>query len=160
MIIDTYMAFQIVKKLVTPFTDMAAFARGLIDENGNFLRRRQEFNADDRKALGYVDVMVINLKKLIAKIPGGATRIGTIAAALMLLKSDPKLKRIKEDLDVNDLFEMEQEFYALVEELGGGINSVAGIAGLPPDQPPVSPTAANKYKKKNKLKPFSTMLRR
>ena len=49
MIIDTYMAFQIVKKLVTPFTDMAAFARGLIDEKGNFLRRRQEFNADDRK---------------------------------------------------------------------------------------------------------------
>ncbi|CAB5221481.1 hypothetical protein UFOVP245_166 [uncultured Caudovirales phage] len=160
MIIDTYMAFQIVKKLVTPFTDMPAYARGLIDDKGNFLRRRQEFNAEDRKALGYVDVMVINLKKLIAKIPGGATRIGTIAAALMLLRSDPKLKKIKEDLDVNDIFEMEQEFYALVEELGGVVNSTTGIAGLPPDMPPISANAANKYKKKNKLKPFSTMLRR
>ena len=151
-----YMAFSIIRKLVTPFEKMPAFYRGLIDDQGNFLRARKDFNVEDKKALGYIDVMVINLKKLIAKIPGGSTRIGTIAAALYLLRSDPK-KRLKEEVDADELFALESEFMTLYEEVA--VNSTQGLAGLPPDQPKISRAAANKYKKKNKALQLA-MLRR
>jgi len=153
MIVDTVLTYQFIKKLTTPFDQWPAYKLGLIDAKGNFLKDRTRFNSQEKNALGLFDIMIVNLKKLIALIPGGASRMGTVAATLLLLRSKP----IKEDIDTNEL---EKEFFEIYNTLledgaaapvnSAGSGDVAGI-GQPPGSlkgfPPVS--INNKYKKKN-----------
>jgi hypothetical protein len=99
------------------------------------------------------------LKRLIAKVPLGKTRIATIAAALMLLRSKPTAKKVQEDY-VDELFNLEEELLKTMKEVesvmedGAATNSVASgsISGLgsPPDVVVVPKKAAERYKKKNK----------
>jgi hypothetical protein len=152
MLVDAYLAFQFIKKLVTPFEDMPAFKLGLIDKEGNFLRQRKYFSPEDKKALGYFDVLVINLKKLISKFPGGASKIATVAAALMLLRSDPLRKRVMEsadDLDMPWLAEEHNKFISALSEDMAPVNVTAGIAGLTPDSLKIPEKARKKYKAAN-----------
>jgi hypothetical protein len=159
MLVDAYLTYQFIKKLVTPFNKMKAFELGLIDENGNFLRRRIDFTPEDKRALGLFDVLIINLKKLIAKLPAGSTRLGTIAAAMYLLKSDPK-RRLKEETINDELFQLEKSFNQILEEVkmaineeGEGVpaNNISGgfIKGTSPNDLKVPPAARKKYVKTN-----------
>lgn len=156
MIVDTFLVYQFIKKLITPFDKMPAYDRGLIDDKGNFLRDRKYFSPDDKKALGFFDTMVINLKKLIAKVPGGSTRIATMAAALLLLRTAP-IKKMNEETFINGMFGLEDQLKTTMEELRlaelaedhAPINTVAGIAGLTPDTLGVPVKAARKYKRRN-----------
>ena len=153
MIVDTILVYQFIKKLITPFDQMKAFERGLIDEKGNFLKKRKYFSPEDKQVLGLFDVMVINLKKLIAKVPGGGTKIATIAAALLLLRSDPK--KLKEETITDELFNLEEEFNITIRELqliedgSAAVNSTAGVAGLSANSIGVPRSAANRYKNNN-----------
>ena len=96
--------------------------------------------------------MVINLKKLIAKVPFGKTRIATLAAAMLLLRSTP----LKEDVMTDTLFSLEEDFnntmseLELLEDASAPVNAIAGVAGLLPDSIGVSGSAAQRYKDKNK----------
>ena len=165
MVVDAYLVYSFIRRLVTPFEKYPAYTAGLIDKNGNFLKSRNMFTPDERKALPMFDIMIINLKKLIAKFPLGKTRLATIAAALMLLRSkpNPNVKKIKEDYE-NELFTLEEDLIRTMEEVesimedgvGAGVaaNSVGagGIAGLTgqTNDVIVPNKAAQKYKKKNK----------
>lgn len=151
-IFDAVLTYQFIKKLTTPFNKMKAYQLGLIDDKGNFLKDRSEFRVDERNALGLFDVMIINLKKLIAKVPGGASRMGTVAATLFLLRSKP----IREDISFDDLNKfVEEEFNRIYSEIsalsedGAPVNATTGIAGLTPNTLGVPVKAAQKYKKKN-----------
>ena len=154
MIVDAVLTYQFIKKLITPFNKMPAYALHLIDENGNFLKSRNNYTSQEKKALGLFDIMVINLKKLIAKVPFGKTRIATLAAAMMLLRSTP----LKEDVMTDTLFSLEEDFnktleeLELMEDMGAGDVAGTGDTRLPADQrePGVSRSAAMKYKGKNK----------
>jgi len=130
MIVDAILTYQFIKKLITPFNKMPAYALQLIDENGNFLKRRNNYTSQEKKALGLFDIMVINLKKLIAKVPFGKTRIATLAAAMLLLRSTP----LKEDVMTDTLFSLEEDFNNTMNELelledAGPTNVVGNIAG-------------------------------
>lgn len=155
------LAYQFIKKLTTPYIQMPAYKFNLIDERGNFLKSRNKMTTQEKNILGYFDVMIINLKKWIALIPGGASRLGTIAAAMLLLRTKTIHESVEpEDIDIEAL---EEEFFSLVEQLqlmedgaaavnSAGSGDVAGIgvpAGSAKGFPPVSRTAANKYKKAN-----------
>ena len=157
-VFDTVLTYQFIKKLTTPFNQMPAYQYGLIDDKGNFLKNRVKFTPDEKRILGLFDIMVINLKKLIAKIPGGSTRLGTAAAALFLLRSTP----LREDISYEELDKLvENEFnkiYNMINEDGAPVNAagsgdIAGL-GVPAGSfkgfPPVSPAASKKYKSKNK----------
>lgn len=77
------------KKLVTPFEKTKAFELGIIDKDGKNLIPRENFTSlEQRRAYTKFDVLVFNLKKLIAKVPGGKNKLATFAAALWLLKED------------------------------------------------------------------------
>lgn len=155
-VFDAVLTYQFIRKLTMPFNKMPAYKINLIDDKGNFLKPRNKMTPEEKRVLGIFDVMIINLKKWIAKVPGGGSRLGTIAATMLLLKS----KAINEDTNFDN---MEKEFFDLVEELKlmedgiGAVNSVGSgdIAGLgvPAGSykgfPPVSPAAAAKYKKAN-----------
>lgn len=150
--VDTFMVYQFIKKLITPFDQMRAFELGLINDKGEFTRDRKYFSPEDKKALTLFDVMIINLKKLIAKVPGGSTRIGSITAALLLLRSNPK--KMNEEATIDDIFELEEQFYELYPQVAElvedtPINVTAGIAGLTPDSLKVPEKARKKYKEKN-----------
>jgi hypothetical protein len=154
MVVNAFLVYQFIKRLVTPFNKMPAYEAGLIDADGNFLKNRNSFNAEEKKKLQRFDVMIINLKKLIAKVPFGKTRIATIAAALYLIRSKPG-KNVNEELVLDDT-SLEEGFNNIMKEVEKiyedgtpAVNSTAGIAGLTPDTLGVPVAAAKRYKKKN-----------
>jgi len=154
MVVDAFLVYNFIKRLVTPFNKMPAYEAGLIDERGNFLKDRRKFTTDEKKKLQLFDVMIINLKKLIEKVPLGKTRIATIAAALYLLRSKPT-KNVNEELYIED-YNLEENLYKIMEEVEAiledgtpPINATAGIAGLTPDTLGVPLPAARRYKKRN-----------
>ena len=84
--VDLYMLYSFIRRLSTPFTDWKMFHVGLIDEDGNFLVPKDKRTPEQEDCFSYFDLLILNLKKIIAKVPGGSTRIATFAAALFLLR--------------------------------------------------------------------------
>jgi hypothetical protein len=151
--VDLFTTYQFVKRLVTPFNKWKAFNLGIIDAEGNQLLHRGDFKSQaERDAFGYLDILAMNLKKLLAKLPGGDKTIATYAAALLLLKEYPKVQKEDADLITNldAIFESYMEEAALFEDAptnsaGGGAIAAIGIG--PQGEPPVS--SKSRYKKKN-----------
>jgi hypothetical protein len=147
MVVDTVLTYQFIKKLTTPFNQLPAYRLHLIDEKGNFLKARNQFTNQEKNACGLFDVMIINLKKLIARIPGGGSRLGTVAATLILLNAKP----IRESIEDMDLEEEFNRYYNLVKKMDEEgevpVNSVANAPELMSKNPPVPPN--NKYKQNN-----------
>lgn len=153
--VDLFTTYQFIKRLVTPFEKWKAYHLGIIDSQGHQLRTREQFKTQaERDAFGYLDLLALNLKKLLAKLPGGDKTIATYAAALLLLKEYPKVH--KEDAELIDNLESLFESYiaevgAVIEEdapvnnVGGG--NIAGAGVGPKGAPPVS--NKNKYKRDN-----------
>lgn len=96
--LNLYALYSIIKRLVTPFENTTAYKLGIIDKDGN--RTNEPLDTPDkRKAYTAFDVFVFNMKKLLAKVPGGSSRIATYSAALYLLKESSK----NEDAPVNSM---------------------------------------------------------
>ena len=143
---DIYMIYQFIKKLVTPFTEMPAYRAGIIDNQGRFLKQRSQFTDADQRACTYFDILVINLKRLIGKLPGGKSQLASYAAALLLTRTYESYQKNPTDT----LFNIEEEFnktLAEVESLqeDAPMNSTAVI----PDKTVVSRRAARRYKLAN-----------
>lgn len=147
--------YVILRKLVTPFIQMPAFRAGVIDENGNFLVSRQDMTQQQIEACSLLDVMVINLKRLIGKLPGGRTQLASFAAALFLIR---QAKTVTEENYVNILFTLEEDFMNEVEQLmedaptmSASVGHIAGIGAKDPFDVGVSKKAQMKYKMKNAM---------
>lgn len=155
-VIDLFTTYAFIKRIVTPFKKWKAFKLGIIDEKGGQLKHRKDLKTlEEKDAFGFLDVLALNLKKLLAKVPGGQSTLGTYAAALLLLKEYPKVQKEDESL-IDDLPELFEELLSgaetLLEQEGGptvsaGGGAIAGIGVGPQGEPPVSPKS--KYKKKN-----------
>lgn len=110
--VDLYTTYHFVKRLVTPFNKWDAYKLGIIDENGQQLKHRADLKTDKEKAAyGFSDLLAANLKRLLAKVPGGDKTISTYAAALLLLKEYPKVQ--KEDMSlIDELPELLEKYMA------------------------------------------------
>jgi hypothetical protein len=85
--LDLYLVYQFVRRLATPFKDWEAFKLGIIDERGNVLKKRKSLaTREEKNAFGIYDLMILNIKKLIEKVPGGQTRLASYMAALYLIR--------------------------------------------------------------------------
>lgn len=121
MVIDIFMLYQFVRRLATPFEEWEAYEEGIIDEKGNIiLPKSQRRTLAQKKAFTKFDLLVLNLKKLLGKLPGGQTKLASYAAALWLIKEEKYqtgsfLSENEEDM-IN-----EEEFkdYVLYEVLTG-----------------------------------------
>ena len=103
--IDSLIVFRFLKLLVTPFDETKAYELGIIDENGKNLRKSSKLNTEEeRESYTILHRLVFNIKKLIEKVPGGKTKLGSYAAALFLIKEHLKDKIEDEEL-------LEKEFY-------------------------------------------------
>jgi len=89
---DLVYTFRFLRLLTTKFEDTEAFKLGIIDKDGKRLKSYDLNNMDNRS--NYKEYytpfhrLVFNIKKLLAKAPGGDTRLASYAAALYLLKEN------------------------------------------------------------------------
>jgi hypothetical protein len=156
--VDLLLTYKFLKNLVTPFNKWPAYKLGIIDKDGNILKRKRDrLKQEEKSALGYFDIVTLNLKKLLGKLPGGKSAIATYAAAYLLLKEYPKKDSIPEwyeptENDVKIMLEQAvEEVQEILAEEGVSVptNSVGGVAGFTKDDLKVSPQSASKYKKSN-----------
>jgi len=96
---DLTYSFRFLTLLVTPFEETNAFKLGIIDENGKRNKNVPLTTSEMKSVYTSFHKLVFNIKKLLAKFPGGSSRIASYAAALYLLKdnynfSDKKLQSI------------------------------------------------------------------
>lgn len=106
-IVDTIIIFRILKKLTTPWEKTAAYKTGLIDKKGKILVKKKDRTKEQKKAFTLLDRLVFNLKRLLGKVPGGQTQIGSYVAALALIKEYVEQESNKETATV--LFEKMEE---------------------------------------------------
>lgn len=118
---DLVYTFRFLKLLVTSFENTEAYKLGLINDKGKRLRRPE--TSDEKSAYTPFHKLVFNIKKLIAKAPGGSTKIASYAAALFLLKekfsiSDKQLKEAIEyaGLDPLDFLAENTQWFVLEDK--------------------------------------------
>jgi hypothetical protein len=170
MIVDLFLVYQFIRRLATPFENWPAYEAGVIDKNGNILKGKKERNArSERESFGIFDLMILKLKKLLANVPGGSSRLASYAAALWLIKewkhfSDESLlnENVSESVlnESLDLFFSTYCYYTGLEEdvkekmieeptVNVGSGNIAGLGVGPQGEPGLTPSQMKKYKKKN-----------
>ena len=149
--VDYFLVYRFIRALTTPFNKTKAFELGIIDAEGNFLKKFKQLKTrEEKESFGAYERMVWNLKKLIEKVPViGKALTSWAGMAYLLLKENSSegvfdtikrtcfLRHVWEDLDV------------LVEAGVPTVNTSGNFAGLPPDEPPVSKKNQKKHVKKN-----------
>jgi len=86
-VVNNIIAYKVLYMLVTPFKDTDAYKLGIIDENGKNLIKPSKFTEYKQKeAYSYLHRLVFNMKRLLAKLPGGDNKLKSIIAALYLIK--------------------------------------------------------------------------
>ena len=152
-LINIATAIYFLKKLNTPFTSTEAYRLHLIDANGK--RTHVPIVTPQQKAAwSYFDIMVNNLKKIIALAPGGNSKLARIAASLLLLK--------EEQIDLENEKLLETMFYETYDRVvnhkitedgepvnNAGSGNIAGIGVGPQGEPGIRPKQMNKYKRAN-----------
>jgi len=105
---DLAFTFRFIRMLVLDWKSWDAFKLGIIDEEGK--RNRNVALDTDEKKSAYTPFirLAANTKRLLGKIPGGSSKLGSFAAALFLIKeshniSDTQLKKILEEFGVDPL---------------------------------------------------------
>ena len=116
--IDLFVTYRFLKLLTTPFDKVDAYKFGIIDNQGNRIKKPNSTKpavelATSELANSYTILhkLAFNIKKIFAKVPGLRTKVGTYAAALFLLKDT-----FKESVDDPDMFE--KEFMKYLKEEG------------------------------------------
>tara|TARA_R110002072_G_scaffold220755_2_gene378032 strand:- start:512 stop:1354 length:843 start_codon:yes stop_codon:yes gene_type:complete len=84
--VDMLVAYKFIKILTTDFEDTNAFRLGVIDKDGNILKKRKDLRGDERTSYTIFHTLIWNLKKLMMKVPGLKSKLGSYASALFLLK--------------------------------------------------------------------------
>jgi hypothetical protein len=89
---DLAYTIRFVTLMATPFESMDAYKLGLIDKEGK--RVKSERLDTDEKKSAYTPFirLAVNLKRLVSNVPGGGTRLGSLASALYLIKENYKLQ--------------------------------------------------------------------
>jgi hypothetical protein len=154
--VDNLIAFRILYMLITPFDKTDAFKQGIIDKDGNALKKTKDLKTDAEKdSYTTLDKLVFSLKKLLNKVPGGKSQLASIVASYWLVKEAYTNKTtITQEILCSTIDLIESKGITLVEEEleiekflsmmeDGAIANIAGV-GTSTDQ------AAIRLNKKNK----------
>jgi hypothetical protein len=118
--VDLLIAYRVIKLLVTPFEKQEAFKQGIIDKDGNVLKKYNTLTATkDKQSYTILHRFVFNLKRILTRVGLGGT-FGSFAVALgLLLKEDKKYiqyKSLIESTVVQYLKETNQYDQLLMEQ--------------------------------------------
>ena len=95
--VDLFVTYRFLKLLVTPWHKQEAFKLGIIDKDGKALKKARDLGKEsERAAFTLLHRLVFNLKRIMMKIPGVRTQLGTYATALFLLKEHYKIENLPE----------------------------------------------------------------
>lgn len=170
-IVDNLIALRIVRMITQNFEDTEAFKLGIIDHQGNNLRKMSTLSTDqERNAYTYLNRLVFNMKKILNRLPGGENRMKSLVGALWLVKEyyesgsrttslmEERYKHIMRVLDNNvTLAEEEIIVNKVLSEDGMGVGAVGGA----PTNNTGGPVSVQepKIEKKN-IKKYQIMARR
>ena len=85
-LVDSVIAYRILRMLTIPFEETDAYKLGIIDAKGKELKRMAQLHtAEERDAYTILHRMVYRIKRIIEKVPVDNKRIITFAAAFASL---------------------------------------------------------------------------
>ena len=88
--VDLVITYRVVKLLVTPFEKQEAFKFGIIDKDGNVLKKFKQLKREkERKAYTILHRFVFNLKRILKRV-GLGSKLASFAVALGLLIKEDK----------------------------------------------------------------------
>ena len=95
--VDLFVVYRFLKLLVTPWKKQEAYKLGIIDKDGKTLKKSRDLGTEvEKSAFTLLHRLVFNLKRIMMKIPGVRTQLGTYATALFLLREHYKLENLPE----------------------------------------------------------------
>lgn len=143
-VINYYMIYSFVKTLTLPFDKWDAFKTGVIDKSGNIIVKKDDRDRAQKASFGPFEVLMRNLKRFLSKLPGGASTIGSFAAALYLLKEHKLFD------ESSMLLESEDSFYEIdLEKLGKQVVETVTASVVMADNTWMSREAQQKHRRKN-----------
>jgi hypothetical protein len=153
--LDQLIAFRVLWMLVQPFAETNAFKQGIIDKDGKLLKKVSDLKTTEEKdAYNILVRLVFNLKRLLAKLPGGDSKLKSIAAAYFLVKehydSEPDLVQLEEELNF-----LLQNNLILVEETATVMNFVSIFEDAPVNSTGPAVSTDEPVVKKRKIHKFT-----
>ena len=96
-IVDTYITYRIITTLTKPWKEQDAYEFGIIDDKGKVLKKSRELKTrKEKNSYSILIRFIFNLKRLMEKLPGGKSKIGSYAiAAVVFLKEEEDDKELK-----------------------------------------------------------------
>ena len=171
--IDTLIVFRILRLLTKSWEDQEAYKLGIIDSKGKPLKKASSLKtSEERSAYTLLHRLVFNLKRLLAKAPGGRTKLASYIAALALIKehvhrkggnTEYLLERLKDHIDIpqevlsesHDIGTIEGYLDSieemLLKEFGIGSGGISGVTTANPDSSGVDDGHVVKKKRKNRF---------
>lgn len=111
-IVDLLITYRIVKLISTPWEQQEAFKFGIIDKNGNVLKKSNKLNTEAEKdSYTILHRFVFNLKRILQKVGMGSSLSSFAVALAFILKEDKELlkhKSLIESAVINYLKETNQ----------------------------------------------------
>ena len=103
---DLTYTLRFLRLLTTKFEDTTAYKLGLIDDSGKKLKSPK--TNEEKSAYNAFHRLVFNLKKLLAKVPGGSSKFASYVSALFLIKehlelSDKSIEKIAAKAGIDPL---------------------------------------------------------
>lgn len=147
-VIDNLIAFRIIYMLVTPFDQTDAFKYGIVDKDGNALKKTKDLKtSEERESYNQLTKLVFSLKRILGKLPGGKSKLASVVAAYWLIKEAHKNKtnvtqqQLEEAIDLIEnnkitLVEEELDVMNTIQLMEDGVANVAGAA-VATDKPAV-----------------------
>jgi len=120
---DLAYTFRFIRMLVMDWKNWDAYKLGIIDDEGK-RNRNTKLDSDEKKS-AYTSFirLAANVKRLLNKIPGGGSKLGSFAAALYLIKekyslSDSQLGKILREcgVDASGLLIEENQWFLLEDK--------------------------------------------
>jgi len=108
---NVFVAYKFIKLLVQPFNETDAYKQGLIDKKGLALKKKSDFTSKEKGAYSAIHELVWNIKRLLLKVPGLKSKLGSFAVALWLLK-----QKMSPDYDKDVVEQVETDLADFISE--------------------------------------------
>jgi len=136
-VVNAFTVYKFIRMIITPFKKTDAYRYGIIDDKGNFIRKLDNItDPKERKSVDAFNRLMINIKKIIAKVPDPAlkAKLTTLPTAMLLLKDEAEKigadgeyvlyevkKYLTEEKNIDvDLMSLNISFEILTEETNNG----------------------------------------
>lgn len=163
--LDYAMAIRVIKYLWNGYDKSPAFKLGIIDDEGNLLK--SPTTVEEKSAYSPFVRLMFSLKKMIALVPGGSTKIGSLFAAYQMMRECIESEEEQNFLDeilapvlVNKLT-IEESLLNYLREDGAPVNVTSGATSSSTGGYATPINTSSKPKKLisiiNRRKPISTL---